>query len=95
MRELTRYTAAIACVVGCFFCCSKTVADPKLPENVAALAQVTVSSSYSDRYLAKNLVDGQIPAPMCRADVDKAWCARGAEHPEGVMVSFHPLVLMG
>lgn len=88
MRELTSYTAAIAFVAGCFFCCGKAVADAKFPENVAAHAQVAVSSSYSDRYVAENLVDGQIPAPMCRADVDKAWCARGADHPPGVTVSF-------
>ena len=88
MRRLTTYVAAIALVGGCFVSCGMAAEQPKLPENVAAQAQVTVSSSYSDQYLAKNLIDGQIPAPMCHADVGKAWCARGADHPDGVTVSF-------
>jgi len=66
---------------------SFTTIAADLPENLASKAKVTVSSSYSDRYLAKNLVDGQIPAAMSRADVDKAWCARGNQHQDGVTVS--------
>ncbi len=62
---------------------SVTAAKAK-PENLALKAKATVSSSYSDAYLAKFACDGKIPAAGCRNDLSQAWVAKGNNHPKGV-----------
>jgi hypothetical protein len=52
--------------------------ESTLPENLAARATVSASTEYSDQYLAKNVIDGQIPPAGSRADAGTAWCVRGA-----------------
>ncbi|NCO37632.1 MAG: hypothetical protein COZ06_09680 [Armatimonadetes bacterium CG_4_10_14_3_um_filter_66_18] len=55
---------------------------PKLkryPKNHALEARVTVSSEYSDQYLGRLAVDGQIPEPFSNGDVGKAWAVKGSE----------------
>ncbi len=51
----------------------------KLPRNIARKAQVSATSEYDKRYLAKFAVDGQIPDPFRRRDVRRAWAAKGAQ----------------
>lgn len=51
---------------------------PALPENLAPQAHVAASNEYSEGYRAENVVDGDIPPAGSRADVDAAWCVRGA-----------------
>ena len=53
-------------------------------ENLALKAKATVSSSYSNAYLAKFACDGKIPAAGCKNDLSQAWVARGNNHPKGV-----------
>ncbi len=65
-----------------------TRAAQELPENLAPKAEVTATAQYSDQYRPANLVDGQIPAPLCGDDVGKAWCAKGGEYADGVRVMF-------
>jgi len=52
--------------------------DGALPENIARRATITASNEYDDRFEAKNVADGQIPATGSRADSSFAWCVRGA-----------------
>ena len=58
------------------------------PANVAPSATIRASSVHSDSYLGKFVADGAIPAAMCRADVGRAWCASGNNHPQGVSLTF-------
>ena len=84
-------SAAIGFIVllaTCVQACSSMAASSDVPGNLALKAKVSVSSAHSDRYRAENLVDGQIPAPLGRDDVGKAWCAKGNQHPDGVTVTF-------
>ena len=60
-----------------------TAAPSSLPENLALKARAIADSEYSGQYLARFAVDDQIPAAGSRADVGKAWCARGATHRNG------------
>ena len=59
-------------------------ADPR-PENLALKAQVSASSEYSPQYAARLACDGVIPEPLSHADAGKAWCAKGKDHPNGVL----------
>jgi hypothetical protein len=55
---------------------------PKLkrnPRNHALNAKVAASSEYSDQYLGRFAVDGEISDPFSHADVGKAWAVRGVE----------------
>jgi hypothetical protein len=63
---------------------AKGAAEVKAPENLARKAIATASSEYSQDYAASKAIDGLIPAPMGKADVGKAWAAKGAHHPDGV-----------
>ena len=47
-----------------------------MPENLARRAKVSANSEYSENYLAKFAVDGQVPAADGRDDVQAAWCVR-------------------
>jgi hypothetical protein len=50
-----------------------------LPENLAADAQVTASSEYSEQYLAKFATDGKVPPAGSQAeDQGAAWCVHKA-----------------
>ena len=51
--------------------------EKELPENIARKATVAASSEYNDQYVAKNVIDGEIPGAGSRADADAAWCVRG------------------
>ncbi len=53
------------------------------PRNLAPAAKVAATSAFSDDYRARYAVDGQIPRPMGRADVRKAWAVHGGTHPDG------------
>ena len=55
------------------------------PENLALRAQVSASSEYSPQYAARFACDGVIPEPLSHADAGKAWCAKGKDHPNGVL----------
>ena len=57
-------------------------------DNLAPKAVIEASSEYSNQYLARNVADGHVPAAMSHADVDKAWCAKGNQHPQGVRLTF-------
>jgi len=70
----TNWILAVAVVPGAWAAEHPVVA---LPENIAPEATVTASSEYDDRYVAKNVVDGQIPPAGSRADMGAAWCVRG------------------
>jgi len=87
MLSLFPQKLGVASLVACLLACGIAAADD-VPGNLGPRAKVSVSSAYSDDYQAKNLVDGQIPAPMSREDVGKAWCAKGNQHPGGVTVGF-------
>jgi len=50
------------------------------PENLAPKARATATSEHNKQYLARLATDGQIPPPMSRADVGKAWAVQGATH---------------
>jgi len=67
---------------------SAIAAKRNVPGNLAPKAKVTASSVYSNDYVAQYLVDGKIPSPMGKADIGKAWVAKGNIHPKGVTVSF-------
>jgi formylglycine-generating enzyme required for sulfatase activity len=54
-------------------------------ENLALTAQVSASSEYSPQYAARFACDGVIPQPLSRPDAGKAWCAKGKDHPNGVL----------
>lgn len=56
-------------------------------ENLALRAKFAASSVYSRDYTPDHLADGVIPPAMSHADVGKAWCARGNQHPDGVTLS--------
>ena len=88
MCDLWRYATVMALFVACCLTDSRALAGAPLPDNLATKAQVTASAEYNAQYRAANLVDGQIPGPMSREDVGKAWCVRGNEYPEGVSVTF-------
>jgi len=65
--------------------CSTLVAAPKAkPENLALRAKVTATSEYSNSYLAKFACDGEIPKPLSKADINKAWVVKGNKHSGGV-----------
>ncbi len=57
-------------------------------DNIAPQAQITASSQFSTDYVAAQVADNQIPGPMSHADVGKAWCAQGNQHPRGVQLTF-------
>jgi len=48
-------------------------------------AQVSASSELRPEYAARLACDGAIPQAMSRADAGKAWCAKGNDHPDGVL----------
>ena len=50
-----------------------------LPTNVALTATVTASSEFSQQYLGRFAVDGQIPDAFSRSDPGKAWAVKGVE----------------
>ena len=58
------------------------------PENIAPQAKIAASSQFSTDYVAALVADNQIPGPMSHADVGKAWCAQGNQHPRGVQLTF-------
>jgi mono/diheme cytochrome c family protein len=88
MRSKPLHVWSVALLAGCVVAnCIAVLADDN-SGNLAPKAKITVSSAYSGDYRAENLADGQIPAPMGRSDVGKAWCARGNQHAEGVTISF-------
>jgi hypothetical protein len=88
MTTRASYVLAVLIAAGRLLAGHLAPAAQPLPENVALKAKITASSEYSDRYRAANLADGQIPGPMTHDDADKAWCARGDDHPNGVTVTF-------
>jgi hypothetical protein len=88
MFATTRYVCWMLAVSSCLLLCRPAWAAPPLPENLAAKADVTANTEYSQDYRAQNLVDGTIPPAMSRADVGKAWCAKGNLHPDGVTIRF-------
>ena len=63
-------------------------AAPTKPVNAAPSATIQASSMHSDSYLGKFVADGAIPAAMSHADVGRAWCAAGNNHPQGVSLTF-------
>ena len=54
-----------------------------LPENIAPKAKASATSQYNTSYSADRATDGQIPGPMSRTDMDKAWVASGSSHRDG------------
>ncbi|MGB2823850.1 MAG: hypothetical protein WBF17_22920 [Phycisphaerae bacterium] len=69
-------------------------AASKAPENLALRATASASSEFDGRYLARFAIDGQVPGPIGKADVGKAWAVRGAsaarfvlQWPEPVLVA--------
>ena len=58
------------------------------PENLAPRTTITASSTFSDQYVGKLVADGVVPAAMSCADIGRAWCAQGNNHPNGVTLTF-------
>jgi hypothetical protein len=58
------------------------------PENLAPRATITASSAHSGQYAGKLVADGVVPDAMRQADVGRAWCAQGNNHPNGVTLTF-------
>ncbi|MFA5191000.1 MAG: hypothetical protein WC740_09745, partial [Verrucomicrobiia bacterium] len=63
-----------------------TAASSSLPENLALKARASADSEHSAQYLARFVVDGQIPAVGSHADPGKAWCVKGHIHRNGAML---------
>ncbi|MFZ2639517.1 MAG: hypothetical protein WA117_00910 [Verrucomicrobiia bacterium] len=63
-----------------------TAASSSLPENLALKARASADSEHSAQYLARFVVDGQIPAVGSHADPGKAWCVKGHTHRNGAML---------
>jgi formylglycine-generating enzyme required for sulfatase activity len=59
-------------------------ADPN-SGNLALKAQVSASSELSPEYTARLACDEAIPEAMSHADAGQAWCAKGNDHPNGVL----------
>jgi hypothetical protein len=87
MSKRILYLRSLVVIAGCL--AGWPIADgaPKLPENLARKAKITATSQHSDHYQAANLADGKVPAPLRADDADKAWCAKGNDHPKGVTVT--------
>ena len=58
---------------------SSVRATEQEPENLATKAKVSASNEYNGKYLARFAVDGRIPLPLSRNDVEAAWVVRGVE----------------
>ncbi len=87
--ELAMFRSLPAMWVGAVFgviAASALAATP--PENIAPRAKLSASSVYSQVYAPEHVVDGRIPPPMSQADVGRAWCAQGNQHPQGVTLTF-------
>ena len=70
------------------FAVQNPTAGAATPENLAPKAKIEASSEHSHQYLARYVADGQVPGAMSHADVGKAWCAKGNQHPQGVQLTF-------
>ncbi len=64
------------------------IAADEAAENLAPQARIEASSVHSDQYLGQFVADGNVPGAMSGADVGKAWCAKGNQHPHGVQLTF-------
>ncbi len=69
-----RRTAAILLLAGSAL--PAVAADPG-PENLALKAKASASSEYSEQYLAKFAIDGEVPDQDGRNDAGYAWCIKG------------------
>ena len=67
---------------------TNAMAENATPRNLAPLAKIAASSEFSKAYSARFVADGQIPRPMSQNDRGKAWCAKGADHKNGVEITF-------
>jgi len=78
-----RAAVAVLLWLGIAFCSvffgirSATAARPDAAENLAPKAKVSATSQYSDQYLARFAVDGNVPEALCKEDSHKAWCVQG------------------
>ncbi|MFH1920270.1 MAG: hypothetical protein ABIP48_10350, partial [Planctomycetota bacterium] len=66
---------------------ARGAAEQEGVENLALRAKFHASSVFSGDYTPERVADGVIPAAMSYADVGKAWCARGNQHPNGVSLT--------
>ena len=57
------------------------------PENLAPRAKAAATSVFSKDYLASLATDGQVPGPMSKADVGKAWAVQGKTHGDAAEFS--------
>jgi mono/diheme cytochrome c family protein len=86
MRHIGLLVVVVSAVVSIASAGRAAAADAR-PENLALTAKASASSEYSGDYTAAHAVDGALPAPMCRADVGKAWAMKGPDQPKGVEFS--------
>lgn len=54
-----------------------------LPPNLALKATASASSEHNQQYLARYAIDGNVPTPGSRDDVNHAWCVVGDTHRQG------------
>jgi len=80
-------TISLLVAIGLIAESAGVAAEQKGVENLALRAEFHASSVYSGDYTPEHVADGVIPAAMSHADVGKAWCARGNQHPGGVSLS--------
>ncbi len=81
----TRRTHSVlrVCALSILLVAAARAARP--PENLALKATASVSTHYSDKYVARFACDGKIPKPISRADIGQAWVAKGNNHPDGAI----------
>ncbi len=89
-RVITPRQSILLCaLVGTLsFAVQNPTAGAATPENLAPKAKIETSSEHSHQYLARYVADGQVPGAMSHADVEKAWCAKGNQHPHAVRLTF-------
>ena len=82
----TLLTCMAVCCAACT--CPFAIASDDAAENLAPQAKIVASSQFNDQYVGQLVADGKIPPAMSAADVGKAWCAKGNQHPQGVQLTF-------
>lgn len=89
IQRRAAYRAVVfAGVVTVMSVCGASAGRSASPENIASKAKISATSVHSADYAAQRVADGRIPGPMSHADVGKAWCAKGNQHPDGVRLTF-------
>ncbi len=86
-KDVAVKTITLLMAVGLVAASTAATAGQEAVENLAPRAKIQASSVYNGDYVGQNVANGAIPAAMSTADVGKAWCAKGNQHPEGVTLA--------